>query len=135
MMKNRIRKPNVRREPLRAIAETIVSGRFVIFAFFLLAAVYCALSIGRVKVNPSLTAFLPKETETRRGIDVMENEFTTYGSARILVEDVPFAEAEELAQSIGKIEHVAEVGFDDTGDHYKDVTALFSVSFHEVEKG
>ena len=135
MMKNRIRKPNVRREPLRAIAETIVSGRFVIFAFFLLAAVYCALSIGRVKVNPSLTAFLPKETETRRGIDVMENEFTTYGSARILVEDVPFSEAEDLAQSIGKIEHVAEVGFDDTGDHYKDGNALFSVSFDEGTEG
>ena len=135
MMKNRIRKPNVRREPLRAIAETIVSGRFVIFAFFLLAAVYCALSIGRVKVNPSLTAFLPKETETRRGIDVMENEFTTYGSARILVEDVPFSEAEDLAQSIGKIAHVAEVGFDDTGDHYKDGNALFSVSFDEGTEG
>ena len=134
-MKNRIREQNVRREPLTAIAETIVSGRFVIFALFLAAAIYCALSIGRVKVNPSLTAFLPKDTETRRGIVVMENEFTTYGSARILVEDVPFSEAEDLAQSIGKIEHVAEVGFDGTEAHYKNGNALFSVSFDEGEEG
>ncbi len=134
-MKNRERRQTERREPLTAIAETIVRGRFVIFALFLLAAVFCLLTIGRVRINPSLTAFLPKDTETRRGIDAMESEFTTYGSARILIEGVPYAEAEETAQRIGKIEHVYEVAFDGSEDHYKDGNALLTVSFDEGETG
>ena len=135
MMENRVNRQTERREPLTAIAETIVRGRFVIFALFLVAAVFCALTVGRVRINSSLTAFLPKDTETRRGIDAMEKEFTTYGVARILIEGVPYAEAEETAQKIGKIEHVYEVAFDDTAEHYKDGNALLAVSFDEPETG
>ena len=134
-MENRINQQTERREPLTAIAETIVKGRFVIFALFLLAAVFCALTVGRVRVNSSLTAFLPKDTETRRGIDAMESEFTTYGVARILIEGAPYAEAEETAQKIGEIEHVYEVAFDESEDHYKDGNALLTVSFDEPETG
>lgn len=124
-----------KREPLTAIAETIVRGRFVIFALFILAGVFCALSLGRVRVNSDLTIFLSEETETRRGITAMAEEFTTYGSARILVEDVPFDDASALAARIGEIEHVYEVGFDGSEAHYKDGNALFSVSFDEEEQG
>ena len=135
MMKNRINQKTERREPLTAIAETIVSGRFVIFALFLLVAIYCAFSVGRVKINSSLTAFLPKDTETRRGIDAMESDFTTFGVARILVEGVPYAEAADAANRIGEIEHVYEVAFDESEAHYKDGNALLTVSFDEPETG
>lgn len=133
-MDDRQRK-GVKREPLTAIAETIVCRRFVIFALFVLAAVFCVLTLGRVRVNPSLTAFLPKDTETRRGIALMDEEFTTYGTARILMEDVPFPEAGDVAARIAGVAHVAEVGFDETAEHYRDGNALFSVSFDEDETG
>ena len=124
-----------KREPLTAIAETIVRGRFVIFALFILAGVFCALSLGRVRVNSDLTVFLSKETETRRGITAMAEEFTTYGSARILVEDVPYDDAAALASRIGEIEHVYEVAFDESEAHYKNGNALFTVSFDEDALG
>ena len=135
MMENRPIKTRERREPLTAIAETIVRGRFVIFALFLLAVIFCALTVGRVKINSSLTAFLPKDTETRRGIDAMEREFTTYGVARILIEGVPYEEADAAAQEIRGIGHVYEVAFDESEDHYKDGNALLTVSFDEPETG
>ena len=124
-----------KREPLTAIAETIVRGRFVIFALFILAGIFCALSLGRVRVNSDLTVFLSKETETRRGITAMAEEFTTYGSARILVEDVPYDDASALASRIGEIEHVYEVAFDESEAHYKNGNALFTVSFDEDALG
>ena len=134
-MKNRVRQQTERREPLMAIAEAIVSGRFVIFALFAAAAVLCVLTLGRVKVNPDLTAFLPEETETRRGVAVMDEEFETYGAARILIEDVSADEAAKIARRIGEIEHVAEAAFDETEAHYKDGNALIAVSFDESEDG
>lgn len=124
-----------KRTPLTKIAETIVYGRFVIFALFALAAVFCVLTLGRVRVNSDLTAFLPKETETRRGIAVMEEEFTTYGSARIMIEGVSRERAAEIAARIEEIPHVAEAGFDETEAHYRDGCALLSVAFDEGETG
>ena len=44
---------------MKWIARGIVRSRFVIFLLFGLAAVYCALSIGRVRVSNDLTTFLP----------------------------------------------------------------------------
>ncbi|MBP5610068.1 MAG: MMPL family transporter, partial [Clostridia bacterium] len=134
-MKNRIGQTSEKREPLTAIADVIVRGRFVIFLLFALAAVFSVLTLGRVKVNPSLTAFLPEDTETRRGIAVMEEEFTTYGSARILIEEITFDEAEDVARDLRGIAHVAEVAFDGTEAHYKDGCALLSVTFDEGAEG
>ena len=134
-MKNRIHRKAERREPLTAIAATIVRGRFVIFALFLLAAVYCVLSLGRVRINSDLTAFLPRDTETRRGIAVMESEFKTYGTARILIEEIPSEEAERVAGQIAGIEHVADVEFDASEEHYKNGNALLSVTFDEEKTG
>lgn len=110
------------------IASGIVSLRYVIFAVFALVAVYCVLSIGRVRVNSDITAFLPQNTETRRGLSVMEEEFTTYGTARVMVNDIDIDRAEGLADELRAVEHVAQVTFDHTENHYKDRAALYDIS-------
>ena len=56
--------------------------------------------MNRVKVNNDLTTYLPDTTETRRGLDLMDSEFTTYGSARILICNVTFDEAQKLADQV-----------------------------------
>ena len=55
MGERQIEKPDI----MHQIAAAIVSGRFVLILLFLAAGVYCALSIGRVRVNSDLTFFLP----------------------------------------------------------------------------
>ena len=73
------------RDFMHSVSEAIVSYRFIIILVFIVACVYCAMSIGRVRVNPDLTAFLPADTDTRKGITVMENEFTSYAFAEIMI--------------------------------------------------
>ncbi len=127
------RNPSVRPDPMKAIASAIVNGRYIIYILFLAAAVYCALSVGKVRVNRDITAFLPPETETRRGLTVMEEEFITYGSADIMVSNVTYDRALELAGQLSEIPHVTEVTFDDTQSHYISSSALFSLSFDGPE--
>ena len=110
-------------------AELIVKGRYVIFAVFILFAVYCALSLGKVKTNSELTAFLPDESETKRGLAIMQEEFPSYDVARVMVENVSAQEAEELAAKIASAENVLSVDFDLAETHYKDSKALYNVSF------
>ena len=118
-----------KRSVLDAAARGIIKSRFVIFALFAAAIVYCVLSMGRTSINSDLTAFLPADSETRRGIAVMEEEFLTCGTANVMLEGVSADEAAAVAEAIGGIEHVAMVTFDGTADHFKDGKALIGVTF------
>ena len=114
---------------MKVIAKFIVKYRFLIMVVFLAAALYCGMSISRVKVNEDITAFLPEDTETRQGLTVMEDEFITYGTADIMVSNITYETAEKLAEHIGNMEHVTTVTLDDSPSHYVNSSALLSVSF------
>ena len=110
-------------------ARFIVDKRKAIYLIFLAAVLFCGASVGRVRVNNDITSYLPADTETRRGLTLMEEEFTTFGSAQIMVSNVTCDRAEALAEELGRIRGVSEVAFDDTEEHYRDASALFSVTF------
>ena len=71
---------------------------------------------GWVEVNDDLTSYLPDTTETRQGLDTMEAEFTTFGTNRIMVDNIDYARASLLAQRLETLEGVKSVEFDDTED-------------------
>jgi len=129
MSQPKTQKPDI----MHSVAAGIVRSRFVIILLFIAAAVYCTLSLGRVKVNSDLTFFLPQNTETRRGLSIMEEEFTTYASANVMVANVTYEKARELADAVAEIEHVSSVDLDDTPSHYTNSAALLSVSFDSLE--
>ena len=114
---------------VKKVASFIVRWRFVILLLFVAACIFCAFSLGRVKVYKDITRFLPDSTETRRGISVMEKEFSTYASVEMMVTDLSYEDASALAAKIKKTPHVSDVGFDMTDSHYRDGAALYSVSF------
>ncbi|MBR3383288.1 MAG: MMPL family transporter [Clostridia bacterium] len=126
---NKLNVFNKGKNAMDVAAGLIVSLRYVIFALFAVACVYCAMSMGKVRINSDLTAFLPDRAETRRGLTVMEEEFVTYGTAQIMVSNVTYERAEALAEAIADVDHVTGVTFDDTKAHYKNAAALFVVSF------
>ena len=64
-----------KRDVMHDIAVLIIRYRFVIMLLFVAAAVYCGLSLGKVKVSSELTIFLSEQTETRRGLHIMEDSF------------------------------------------------------------
>ncbi len=122
-------KETAKSDIMHTVAAAIINARYVILLLFLAAAVYCGLSVSRVKVSSDLTIFLADSTETRRGISVMEEEFVTYASENIMVGNVTFARAEELAEEIEALACVQSVTFDDTASHYTNASALFTVAY------
>ena len=96
---------------------------------FLAAAIYCGLSLSRVKVNSDLTFFLAPDTETRRGITIMEEDFVTCASEDVMVANLTYERAEALAGEIRGYEHVFSVSFDPTDAHYTSSAALFTIAF------
>ena len=71
------------------VARLIADKRNAFFLiFFWRLPFFRALSISKVQVNDDLTEYLSAESETRRGLDVMEKEFVTLGSANIMVSNI-----------------------------------------------
>lgn len=115
-------------------ASLIVKGRIIVFVLFAAACILSALTLGKVKINTDLTSFLPDETETRRGIAIMNEEFETFATASVMVAGVDYDDALTMADKLSAIGGVASVSFDDSEYHYKDGSALFSVSFSGVSE-
>lgn len=51
-------------QPMKKIAKFIIDKRAIIIVIFLAAIIYCVMSVGKVKINPDMTALLPAGTET-----------------------------------------------------------------------
>lgn len=114
------------------LSTLIVDKRKGFYLIFIMLIIFSIISMNKVKVNNDLTTYLPDTTETRQGIDLMDEQFTTYGSARIMVCNVTFDEAQKLADHIENMKGVSMLDFDDTEDYYHDMEALFSVTFDAV---
>lgn len=111
------------------LATMIVDKRKGFYLVFILLIIFSVITMNKVNVNNDLTTYLSDDTETRRGMDLMEAQFTTYGTARIMVCNVTYEEAEELAGRIEEMEGVSMLDFEDSADYYHDMEALLSVTF------
>ena len=118
-----------KRSPVEGVATFIVDKRKAFYLLYIGVAIFCVFSSGWVAVNDDLTSYLPEETETRRGLTLMEEEFVTFGTNRVMVDNIAYAQAEDLAGQLEQVPGVKSVEFDDSADHYVDGAALFSVTY------
>lgn len=126
------------------LATLIVDKRNLIFFLYACALIFCLFSRNWVKVCNDITEYLPDTTETRQGLTLMDQEFVTFGTARVMVSHVTYDIAEDLAEQIGEIEGVTSATLgESTGGaeedsaqtpeeidaYFKGADALISVTF------
>lgn len=114
---------------MEKIATFIVDKRNLFFLLYAFALIFSIVATGWVKVENDITTYLPEDTETRQGLTLMNDNFVTYGTARVMVSNVTYETAENICSDLESIDGVTSVDFDDTTDHYKSASALFSVTF------
>lgn len=111
------------------LATFIVDRRNLLFLLFGIAIIFSVVAMNWVQVENSLPAYLPETTETRQGLDLMEEQFITYGTAEVMVTNIPFDKAEEISKQIEDLDSVIMLEFDNTADHYNNFSALYSITF------
>ena len=114
---------------IEKIAAVIVDKRNLFFLLYIFALVFCVFSMTWVQVENDVTVYLPEDTETRQGIVAMNENFATFGMARVMVSNVTYETAMEISETISAVDGVMMVTFDDTPEHYKDACALFDLNF------
>ena len=120
---------NQKPSPLHRASEWIVDHYRLFFVVFAVLLVFSAVASGWVKVENDVAAYLPADSETRQGLDIMEQEFQTYGSAKILLRDTDADAAADTAEQIRAVDGVDSCTYtmNDTG------SALLSVSLSDLE--
>ena len=111
------------------VAAFIVDKRNVFFLLYLFAFVFCIFAMGWVNVENDVTKYLPEDAEIRQGIDAMNANFAVTGTGRIMVSNITYETAEALFEDLSELEGITMVTFDDSGDHYRDASALYDVTF------
>lgn len=119
--------------PIEKLAALIVDKRKAFYLFYIIAGIFCAVAMNWTKVNNDITSYLPDSSETRVGLDLMNEQFITYGSGSIMLENVTFDKAQEIASELEKIEGVTTVKVENNSDSYKNGSALLSVTFDGEE--
>ncbi len=114
---------------MEKLSAQIVDRRNLVFLVVIIGLIFSFFSSNWVEVEQDLTAYLPEESETKQALNVMDEQFTTFGSAEIMTANVSLEEARVLEKQIAQIEGVQSVTFDETDSHYSDVSALYSVTF------
>lgn len=115
--------------PIEKIAAFIVDRRKGFYLVYILLIIFSLFSTNWVQVNNEITDYLSEETETRRGLSLMEQEFITYATAEIMVDNISYSDAEKLVEELKKISGVKEITFDDSNKHFVNAAALFSITF------
>ena len=111
------------------LARFIVDRHNLFILLFAAIAVFTLFSRNWVVVNDQLTDYLADDTETRRGLDVMEREFVTFGTADVMVDHITREQADALAPMLEELEGVRSVDYDETERHFASASALYNVTF------
>ncbi len=140
--------------PIIKIAAFIVDKRNLFFLVYAILIIFSLFSQNWVSVENELSAYLSEDTETKQTMDLMETEYTTFGSAKVMVSNVSLAEAFKIYGTIQSFPGVSETSFlpdylnpDSTEtpdedeeldigeirEHYSNSSALYNVVFRYAE--
>ncbi len=109
------------------VASFVVDKRKAILLMFVCAIIYSIYGSTLTEVNQDLTKYLNDETETKIGLVTMEEEFSVYGMATVMVANVTYEEAEDLAEMLEEVKGVTSITLDNTEDYYVGTNAKMAL--------
>ena len=110
------------------LSEGIVGGRYIMIALFVAAIIFSCFSIPWVQVEEDITYYLQDTAEAKKGLVLMNNEFITYATAQVMVEDVTAEQADGLYDTLTAMDGIVLVDYAPAED-FKDGCALYNVTF------
>lgn len=88
---------------MKKICKFIVDHAKTILILFIPILILCALSIDKVNIEYSITSYLPASTDTKKALDIMDEEFVTYGTSTFLIRNITYEDASKLKDEIEEL--------------------------------
>ena len=116
---------------MEKLATFIVDKRNGFFLIYIFACVFCLFSMNWTKVENDITKYLSEESETAQGLATMNENFASFATARIMISNITYEDAEVLYEQIVEVDGITMADFNNTESYYKDANAMMSVSFED----
>ena len=110
---------------MRGIARILVKNRLIFFIVSVVLACICAFLINSVNVNTDQTKYLAKDSEMRKGLEIINSEFPAADlkdSFQIMFENLTSNEKNEIFEKIKNYDGVSAVDYDINSADYNTKT-------------
>lgn len=116
------------------LGDFIVDFRYLFLFIFLIVGTICAINLNNVQINYDITSYLGSDTDTKKGLEIMKNEFGDFNEYQILITNIEYDKAVNLKNDLLTIEQINSISFDSSNNYYKDNNALFVLELDDVSE-
>ena len=111
---------------MKKITDFLVENRYVVLIVFIFLAILSFIVSDKVVINHDIAKYLPSSSETRQGLDIMEEEFKEETSTlSIMLENLTEEEEAEAYQYLLGLEGVEDVAYEKSDDYHQDNDTLY----------
>ena len=119
---------------MKKITDFIVDHRNLILFIFIIFSVIAVIASKNVIINYDIAKYLPSSSETRIGMDIMEDEFgETESSFNLMFKGLSEDKKEKIQNDLKNINGVSSVDYEKNEDYNKDDYTLYIIHVDDVE--
>lgn len=119
---------------MKKITDFIVEHRNAILVFFIILSGIALFVSTKVNINYDIAEYLPESSETRKGMNIMEDKFPELeeSSLNIMFEDLSNEDKKVILEELKELKNVSSVDYDESEDYNKDNYTLFVLNVDAV---
>ncbi len=119
---------------MKKLTDFIVEHRNLMLIIFIIFSVIAVIASNKVNINYDIAKYLPDSSETRIGLDIMEDEFEeTQSSMNLMFNGLAEDEKDQIFNELKDIHGISSVDYDKTQDYNKDDYTLYIIHVDDVE--
>lgn len=121
---------------MRKITDFIVKHRNIIIILFIILSIISIFISKKVKINYDMTEYMPQDSETRLGLDIMNKEFEEDNTSvlNIMFKNLTDDEKVEIQKKLSDIPGVSSIEYEKDSEEYnKDENTLYILNVDEAE--
>ena len=115
---------------MRKVTDFIIEKRNYVLTIFIILSVVCLYLSTKVHINYDLTEYLPSTSETRIGMDIMNDEFPELDTSalNVMFKNLSTEDKNKIKDELENIEGVSSVTYDDSDKYNKDEYTLYEIT-------
>ncbi len=119
---------------MKKITDFIVEHRNAILVLFIILSGISLYVSTKVNINYDIAKYLPKTSETRIGMDIMNDKFPEIeeSTLNIMFKDLSAEEKKKTLEELKNVKNIASVDYEETEDYNKDGYTLYVLNVDAV---
>lgn len=115
---------------MQRVTDFIVKHCYTIFIVFLIVTAICSFLATKVKINKDVYSYMPADSETSLGLEIMDDEFdySSTSSYNMMLTDVPNDQKIIIKEQLESIEGVKSIDYDETDTYNRDQYTLYQIT-------